>query len=110
MNSVAAEKKRPNRGVFANLPSNSGSGLTATRRLGGEARFVFRRQRTDQFPEWMFIVYAEQTFRMAAPGLWLSILLYLKPAQSPPREQASSSKRLQDAGRDSGRPPSTLAA
>jgi hypothetical protein len=44
MNSVAAGKKRLSRSVFANLPFNSGSGLTATRRQGGNMRFILARQ------------------------------------------------------------------
>jgi hypothetical protein len=39
----------PNLGVFGKLLPNFGSGLTATRRQGGEASFVFGRQDTKQF-------------------------------------------------------------
>jgi hypothetical protein len=53
-------------GVFnSKLPTNSG-GLTVTRRLGDDARFVSQGRVYRIDPEWMFIVYDEQTFRTAA--------------------------------------------
>jgi hypothetical protein len=52
-------------GVFSMLPTNSG-GLTVTRRLGGDARFVSQGRVYRIDPEWLFIVYDEQTFRTAA--------------------------------------------
>jgi hypothetical protein len=52
--------------VFGKLPANSGGGLTVTRRLGGDARFASQARVYRSNPEWMFTVYAEQTFRTAA--------------------------------------------
>jgi hypothetical protein len=65
MNSVADDKGL-NLGVFGNLLPNSGSGLTFRVASALKTRCVSKVTVYQAIPEWMFTVYAEQKFRIAA--------------------------------------------